>query len=57
MYLLDTQIQANDTGVQLEAEIEERIKASLYQFVKAIQQNNYYHVAQSTSEPVLALLE
>jgi hypothetical protein len=55
--LLDTQIQVNDTGVQLEAEIEERIKASLYQFVKAIQQNNSYHVAQSTSEPVLALLE
>ncbi len=57
VYLLDTQIQVNGSGVQLETEIEERLKASLYEFAKAIQQINSYQVAQSTNEPVLAPLE
>jgi FMN reductase len=57
VYLLDTQIQVNRTDVKLESEIEERLNASLQEFVQAIQQINSYHVAQSTSEPVLAPLE
>ncbi len=57
VYLLDTQIQVNGSGVQLETEIEERLKASLYEFAKGIQQINSYQVAQSTNEPVLAPLE
>ncbi len=57
VYLLDTQIQVNGSGVQLETEIEERLNASLYEFAKGIQQINSYQVAQSTNEPVLAPLE
>ena len=57
VYLLDTQIQVNGTDVQLEAEIEERLNASLQEFVQGIQQINSYRVAQSTNEPVLAPLE
>lgn len=57
VYLLDTQIQVNDVSVQLEAEIEQRLKASLYELAEAIQQVSSHQVAQSKNEPVLAPLE
>ena len=57
VYLLDTQIQVSDGNLHLEAEIEQRLKASLYEFVEAVQQINAHHVAQSEKEPVLAPLE
>jgi len=58
VYLLDTQIQyQNGTSVQLEAEVDQRLKASLYEFVEGVQQIASYHVAQSDKEPALAPLE
>ena len=57
VYLLDTQIQANNGSVQLDAEIEERLKASLNDLAEGIQQINAHQVAQSKNEPVLAPLE
>ena len=54
VYLLDTQIQVNDGSVKLEAEIEQRLKASLYELAEAIQQVSSHQVAQSKNEPVLA---
>lgn len=57
VYLLDTDIQVNNGSVQLADEIEQRLKASLAEFVEAIQQINTYHVAQSNKEPALAPLE
>src|SRR4028118_35318 len=48
VYLLDTQIQTNPDGsVHLEAEIEQRLKASLYDFVDGIQQVKNHQFAQS----------
>ncbi len=47
VYLLDTQIQVNDLGsVTLEAEISERLQASLYEFINVIQ-----HVSSSPLSP------
>lgn len=57
VYLLDTQIQANNGSVQLEGEIEQRLKASLYEFVEEIQQISAHQVAQLKTEPILAALE
>lgn len=57
VYLLDTQIQVGNGNVQLEAEIEQRLKASLYEFIEGIQQVSSHQVAQSNKEPVLAPLE
>ncbi len=57
VYLLDTQIQVINSGVQLEGEVEQRLKASLYEFVEAIEQVTSHQVAQSKKEPVLAPLE
>ncbi|MBW4547360.1 MAG: NADPH-dependent FMN reductase [Symplocastrum torsivum CPER-KK1] len=58
VYLLDTQIQTNPDGsVHLEAEIEQRLKASLYDFVDGIQQVKNHQLAQSKKEPALAPLE
>ncbi len=57
VYLLDTQIQANNGNVQLDAEIEQRLKSSVYELVEGIQQVSTHQVAQSKKEPVLAPLE
>ncbi len=57
VYLLDTQIQANNGSVQLEAEIEQRLKASLDELAEGIKQVSTHQVAQSKNEPVLAPLE
>ncbi len=57
VYLLDTQIQANNGSVHLEAEIEQRLKASLYELAEGIKQVSTHQVAQSKNEPVLAPLE
>lgn len=58
VYLLDTQIQhQNGTSVQLEAEVDQRLKASLYEFAEGIQQIASHQVAQSDKEPALAPLE
>lgn len=54
VYLLDTQIQVNEGSVQLEAEIEQRLKASLHEFAEAIRLVSSYQVAQSKNEPVLS---
>lgn len=54
VYLLDTQIQVTDTSVQLETEIEQRFKASLYEFVKALQQINSHQLTQIKDELALA---
>lgn len=55
VYLLDSQIQVNDGSVQLEAEIEQRLKVSLHEFAEAIRLVSLpLAVAQSQNEPVLS---
>jgi len=54
VYLLDTQIQVNDGSVQLEAEIDQRLKAELQEFTEAIRLVSSYQVAQSKNEPMLS---
>jgi FMN reductase len=55
VYLLDSQIQVNDGSVQLEAEIEQRLKVSLHEFAEAIRLISLpLAVAQSQNEPVLS---
>jgi FMN reductase len=54
VYLLDTQIQVNEGSVQLEAEIDQRLKAGLQEFTEAIRLVSSYQAAQSKNEPVLS---
>lgn len=55
VYLLDSQIQVNDGSVQLEAEIEQRLKVSLHEFAEAIRLVSLpLAVAQSQNEPVFS---
>lgn len=55
VYLLDSQIQVNDGSVQLEAEIEQRLKVSLHEFAEAIRLVSLpLAVSQSQNEPVLS---
>lgn len=55
VYLLDSQIQVNDGSVQLEAEIEQRLKVSLHEFAEAIRLVSLpLAVAQSPNNPVLS---
>jgi len=57
VYLSWPQIQVNDASVHLDGEIEQRLKASLYELVEATQQVSSHQFAQSTKEPVLAPLK
>lgn len=57
VYLLDTQIQVNEGSVQLEDEIEQRLKASLHDFAQGIRLIGSSQIAQSKNEPVLAPLK
>lgn len=57
VYLLDTQIQVNDGSVQLETEIDQRLKASLHELVEAIQSVSSPEFSVSKQPSVLAPLK
>lgn len=54
VYLLDSQIQLTNSKLQLEKEIEQRLKASLNEFKEAIRLVNSYQFDQSKNELVLS---